>query len=155
MGTGLGAVAEGGAIFAAIDIAARPGIQFHHGLGGKFNAGRGNSARSEKANSYPYADKWLMYDLSIRVPLVVYDPRPPAWRSEVFCDELWDHLEYVELFDLANDPDEKMNLAEDPGHARVLAKLRERRSRTIKELLDDQTRIKDPETRDSVPAKAA
>jgi len=48
-----------------------------------------------------------------------------------------------------------MNLAEDPGHARVLAKLRERCSRTIKELLDDQTRIKDPETRESVPAKAA
>jgi hypothetical protein len=39
-------------VFAAIDIAAWPRVQFHHGLGGKFNAGRGNSARSEKANSY-------------------------------------------------------------------------------------------------------
>jgi hypothetical protein len=39
-------------IFAAIDIAARPGVPFHHGLGGKFNAGNGNSARSEKANSF-------------------------------------------------------------------------------------------------------
>jgi len=170
-----------------------------------------------------YADKWLMYEPSIRVPLVVYDPRAPrrsrglvkrdlvlnvdlgptfmdlaglpvppqvqgrslrpllgrrtpSWRTEIFCEELWDnpdiprsecvrterwkyvqypaHPEYVELFDLANDPDEKRNLAEDPGHARVLAELRERCSRTIKELLDDQTRIKDPETRDSVPAKA-
>ena len=101
----------------------------------------------------------------------------PAWRSEIFCAELWDHPEiprsecvrterwkyiqyprhpeYVELFALAADPDEKMNLAEDPGHARVLAKLREHCSRTIKELLDDQTRTKDPETRESVPTKAA
>ena len=101
----------------------------------------------------------------------------PAWRSEVFCEELWDHPEIprsewvrterwkyiqyprhpedVELFDLAADPDEKMNLAEDTGHARVLAELREHCSRTIKELLDDQTRIKDLETRESVPAKAA
>ena len=71
-------------LFAAIDIAARPGIQFHHGLAGKFNAWRGNSARSEKTNSYPYADKWLMYDLSIRIPLVVYHPRPPAGRSGSF-----------------------------------------------------------------------
>jgi hypothetical protein len=32
-----------------------------------------------------YADKWLMYDLSIRVPLIVYDPRAPrksrGWSS--------------------------------------------------------------------------
>jgi len=59
------------------------------------------------------------------------------------------------LFDLAADPVENMNLAENPGHARVLAKLREHCNRTIKELLDDQTRIKDLETRASVPAKAA
>ncbi|HDT13488.1 MAG TPA: DUF4976 domain-containing protein, partial [Candidatus Aminicenantes bacterium] len=154
-----------------------------------------------------YAGKWLMYDLSIRVPLVVYDPRaphasrglvkrdmvqsidlgstlmdlagiavprqaqgrslkpllgrrPPAWRTEIFCEELWDHPdiprsecvrterwkyiqypahpEYVELFDLADDPDEKRNLAGDPGHARVLAELRERCGRTIKDLLDDR-----------------
>jgi arylsulfatase A-like enzyme len=170
-----------------------------------------------------YADKWLMYEPSIRVPLVVYDPRAPragrglvrremalnidlaptimelagisvppqvqgrglrpllgrrnpSWRAEIFCEELWDHPEiprsecvrterwkyiqypdhpeYVELFDLANDPDEKMNLAEDPGCARVLAELRERCGRKIKELLDDQTRIKAHGTRDSVPARA-
>ena len=171
-----------------------------------------------------YADKWLMYEPSIRVPLVIYDPRAPRgsrrlvkrdlvlnidlgptlmdlagvpipsqaqgrslrpllsrrtppWRTEIFCEELWDHPEipwsecvrtewwkyiqypahpeYVELFDLANDPDEKRNLAGDPRYARVLADLRERCSRTIKELLDDQTRIKDPETRKIGPAKAA
>jgi arylsulfatase A-like enzyme len=100
-----------------------------------------------------------------------------AWRSEIFCEELWDHPEiprsecvrterwkyiqypghpeYVELFDLAADPDEKRNLAGDPGHARVLAELRERCSRTIRELLDDQAKIKDPETQEFVPAKTA
>ena len=171
-----------------------------------------------------YADKWLMYDLSIRVPLVVYDPRAPrasrglvkrdmvlnidlgptlmdlagiavppqvqgrslkpllgrrtpAWRSEIFCEELWDHPEiprsecvrterwkyiqypghpeYVELFDLAADPDEKRNLAGDPGHTRVLAELRERCGRRIKALLDDQAKFRDPDTREIVPAKAA
>ena len=49
----LAPIGSSGAVFAAIDVAARPGVQFHSGLGGKFNAGRGNSARSEKANSYP------------------------------------------------------------------------------------------------------
>lgn len=171
-----------------------------------------------------YADKWLMYEPSIRVPLVVFDPRAPresrglvkpdlvlnidlgptlmdlarvavpsqaqgrslkpllrrsrpAWRSEVFCEELWDHPdiprsecvrterwkyiqyaghpEYVELFDLANDPDEKRNLAGDPRHARVLAELRERCGRTIRSLLDDRAKFKDPGTRGTAPAKAA
>ena len=158
-----------------------------------------------------YADKWLMYDLSIRVPLVVYDPRAPresrgpgqagpgpqhrprpdhawtwpgsrsprcvqgrslkpllgratpAWRTEIFCEELWDHPEiprsecvrtdrwkyiqypahpeYVELFDLEDDPDEKRNLAGDPGYARVLAELRARCDGRIRRLLDDQDQI--------------
>jgi arylsulfatase A-like enzyme len=158
-----------------------------------------------------YADKWLMYEPSIRIPLVVYDPRAPrksrglvkrdmvlnidlaptlmdlagigvppqtqgrslkpllgrkrpAWRSEVFCEELWDHPdiprsecvrtkrwkyiqypahpEYVELFDLADDPDEKRNLAGDPRYARVLAALRRRCARTIRELLIDQAKFR-------------
>jgi arylsulfatase A-like enzyme len=171
-----------------------------------------------------YADKWLMYEPSIRVPLVVFDPRAPResrglvkrdlalnvdlgptlldlagvavpsqaqgrslrpllglkktdWRSEIFCEELWDHPEiprsecvrterwkyiqypghpeYVELFDLAADADEKRNLAGDPGQARVLADLRERCGRTIEALLDDQAKFEDPKTRGIVPAKAA
>lgn len=61
----------------------------------------------------------------------------------------------MELFDLAADPDEKRNLAGDPGQARVLAELRERCGRTIRELLDDQAKFKDPETRGIVPAKGA
>ena len=30
-----------------------------------------------------YADKWLMHDVSIRVPLVIYDPRKPAAANKV------------------------------------------------------------------------
>jgi hypothetical protein len=48
----------------------------------------------------------------------------------------------VELFDLESDPDEKRNLAGDPGHARVLAELRERCGRTVKGLLDDQVKFR-------------
>ncbi len=158
-----------------------------------------------------YADKWLMYEPSIRVPLVVFNPRAPresrglvkrdlvlnidlgstlmdlagiavppqaqgrslkpllgrrapAWRSEILCEELWDHPEiprsecirtdrwkyiqypghpeYVELFDLANDPDEKRNLAGDLRYARVLAELRRSCDRTIRSLLDDQAKFR-------------
>jgi arylsulfatase A-like enzyme len=146
-----------------------------------------------------------MYDLSINVPLVVYDPRAPredrglvnpglvlnidlaptildfagvaaspliqgkslrpllgrkapAGRREIFCEELWDHPEiprsecvrtsgwkfirypehpdYVELFDLRADPQEKRNLAGEARHAAVLAELRGACDRWIRELLD-------------------
>ncbi len=152
-----------------------------------------------------YADKWLMYDLSINVPLIVYDPRAPrrnrglvkkdmilnidlaptimdfagagipsliqgaslrpllgrkrlAWRTEIFCEELWDHPEipqsecvrterwkfirypkhpeYVELFDLQVDPQEKCNLAGDPRHEAVLGEMGENCDRWIRELID-------------------
>ena len=158
-----------------------------------------------------YADKWLMYDLSIRVPLIVHDPRAaradrgrvrddmvlnvdlgptvmdlagvpipalaqgrslkpllgratPPWRTEIFCEELWDnpeipqsecvrtdrwkyiqypkHPEYVELFDLRADPDEKRNLANDPRFARELADLRARCGARIEALLADQAKFK-------------
>ncbi len=151
-----------------------------------------------------------MYDLSIRVPLIVFDPRAPrenrglvkrdltlnidlgptmldlagvpipalvqgrslrpllgrgapAWRSEIFCEELWDHPEiprsecirtqrwkyiqypahpeYVELFDLEDDPDEKRNLAADPRYAPVLSDLRARCQERIRELLADRTKF--------------
>jgi arylsulfatase A-like enzyme len=157
-----------------------------------------------------YADKWLMYDLSINVPLIVHDPRAPrqdrglvkrdltlnidlaptimdfagvaipsliqgsslrpllgrrtpAWRSEIFCEELWDHPEiprsecvrtkdwkfirypqhpeYVELFDLQTDPDEKQNRAGDPRQAAVLAEMRGSCDRWIRELLEARKKI--------------
>jgi arylsulfatase A-like enzyme len=151
-----------------------------------------------------------MYDLSIRVPLVVYDPRAPrearvlvkhdmalnvdlgptmmdlagapipslvqgrslkpllgraapAWRTEIFCEELWDHPEiprsecirtdrwkyiqypahpeHIELFDLRDDPDEKRNLAKDPRFAKELAELRARCNARILALLADQAKF--------------
>jgi arylsulfatase A-like enzyme len=150
-----------------------------------------------------YADKWLMYDLSTQVPLVIYDPRAPreerglvrreltlnvdlpatlldfagvkipdasqgrslrpllgraspGWRSEIFCEELWDHPEipqsecvrtdrwkyiqyprhpdYVELFDLENDPQEKHNLAGEARYGATLEDLRMRCGRWIRDL---------------------
>jgi len=152
-----------------------------------------------------YADKWLMYDLSINVPLVICDPRSPreerglvrreltlnvdlpatlldfagvrvpdasqgrslrplmsrtkpAWRSEIFCEELWDHPEipqsecvrtdrwkyiqypkhpdYVELFDLENDPQEKHNLARQARYGATLEDLRTRCGRWIRDLVE-------------------
>jgi arylsulfatase A-like enzyme len=157
-----------------------------------------------------YADKWLMYDLSINVPLVVYDPRASgenrglvrkemtlnvdlpatlldlagikvpeaiqgrslrpllglakaAWRSEIFCEELWDHPEipqsecvrterwkyiqypkhpeYVELFDLEADPQEKHNLAGETRFRSDLEDLRERCRRWIRDLIDARNKF--------------
>jgi arylsulfatase A-like enzyme len=151
-----------------------------------------------------YAGKWLMYDMSIRVPLLIYDPREPrkrsgwtntdlvlnvdlaptimdlagitvprlvqgqslrpllrnrvqGWRKEIFCEELWDHPEiprsecvrtdrwkfiqypehpeYVELFDLAADPQEKCNLAGEKGRENRLEKLREHCRNWIEDLV--------------------
>jgi len=152
-----------------------------------------------------YADKWLMYDLSTNVPLVICDPRAPreergfvrreltlnidlpatlldfagikvpaaiqgrslrpllgrtkpAWRREIFCEELWDHPEipqsecvrtdrwkyiqypkhpdYVELFDLENDPQEKHNLARQARYGATLEDLRARCWRWIRDLVE-------------------
>jgi arylsulfatase A-like enzyme len=151
-----------------------------------------------------YADKWLMYDLSINVPLIIFDPRAPredrglvrrelvlnidlpatfldlagarvpeaiqgrslrpllgrsrpAWREEIFCEELWDnpqipqsecvrtdrwkyiqypkHPEYIELFDLEADPQEKRNLAGQEGQQARLKELRERCRKWIEDLV--------------------
>ena len=142
--------------------------------------------------------KWLMYENSIRVPLIIYDPRadqgksqgrrdqialnidlaptilslagitPPEamqgqnlmplvhgeklpWRTSFFYEHTydtnpprsaiaqsegirtgrWKYIRYPkttpifeQLFDLENDPVEKVNLASDPRHADQLAKLR-------------------------------
>ncbi len=152
-----------------------------------------------------YADKWLMYDLSIRVPLIIYDPRAPrknrgllrkeltlnvdlpatildlaettipvefqgrslkpllrgekqVWRNEIFCEELWDHPEipqsecvrtdrwkyiqypqhpdYVELFDLTTDLDEKHNLARMPQYRATIEDLRTHCQRWIQQLVE-------------------
>jgi arylsulfatase A-like enzyme len=140
-----------------------------------------------------YAGKWLMYDLAIRIPLLICDPREPRkrpgrirrelvlnvdlaptimdlagiaiprlaqgrslqplligrtpeWRKEIFCEELWDHPEiprsecvrterwkyiqypdhpeFVELFDLEADPQEKRNLAREKDQQTRLEELR-------------------------------
>ena len=31
---------------------------------------------------YGFADKWYGHELSIRVPLIIYDPRQPAWHGQ-------------------------------------------------------------------------
>jgi arylsulfatase A-like enzyme len=158
-----------------------------------------------------YADKWLMYDLSINVPLIVFDPRAPredrglvrrelalnvdlpatfldlagvkipekiqgrslrpllgrsrpAWREDIFCEELWDHPEipqsecvrtegwkyiqypkhpeYVELFDLSADPQEKRNLAGEAAHRPRLEDLRERGRQWVEKLLEDRKKFR-------------
>jgi arylsulfatase A-like enzyme len=158
-----------------------------------------------------YADKWLMYDLSIRVPLVICDPRmppgerglvrpemalnvdlpatlldlagielpgafqgrslrpllgraKPAWRKEIFCEELWDHPEipqsecvrterwkyiqypkhpdYVELFDLEGDPQEKHNLAREARYRATLEGLRERCRQWIRDLVEAREKLR-------------
>ena len=35
-----------------------------------------------------YADKWLMYELSIRVPMIIYDPRQPKLARSKIYDEM-------------------------------------------------------------------
>jgi arylsulfatase A-like enzyme len=81
-----------------------------------------------------------------------------AWRSEIFCEELWDHPEipqsegvrtdrwkyiqypkhpdYVELFDLEADPQEKHNLAGEACYGARLEELRERCRRWIRDLVE-------------------
>ncbi|MBC7364880.1 MAG: sulfatase [Candidatus Aminicenantes bacterium] len=157
-----------------------------------------------------YAGKWLMYDLSIKVPLIIYDPRAqegshglvrkelvlnidiPAtildlaglpvpekyqglslrpllkigktdWRKEIFCEELWDnpeipqsecvrtdrwkyiqyprHPEYVELFDLKADPQEKHNLASLPQYQSTLEELRRHCQKWIQRLVEDRKKF--------------
>jgi len=49
------------AVFAAIDIAVRPGVLFHHGPGGNFSAGTGEfSNRGGKGVKSPVDD--VVYD---------------------------------------------------------------------------------------------
>lgn len=144
------------------------------------------------------AGKWLMYDRSLRVPMLIYDPRgrdPARWRTwcsistfrrrssmrraspcpkpirasallgytrgeapaadrEAFlCEHLWEldeipssegirterwkYMRYrfipgrEELYDLAADSEEAVNLASDPAYGRTLEELRRECNRQI------------------------
>lgn len=144
------------------------------------------------------AGKWLMYDRSLRVPMVIYDPRsarhreitdlalnidipatildaagvtvpsayqgcsllgygeggrPLSFRKSFLCEHLWEideipssegirtrrwkYLRYrfipgwEELYDLKHDPDEAVNLAEDPAYRHTLERLRDECDRQI------------------------
>lgn len=151
------------------------------------------------------AGKWYGHEESIRVPLVIYDPRRPAnkrglepqqlalnidiaptllayagidppaaaqgrnlldvvdgktsdWRSDFYYEHLfgyrgkipqvegvvsdsWKYMRFIqpdppyeELYDIPNDPKEKMNLASDPQHSAMLEKMRSRYEELKKEV---------------------
>ncbi|MEM9479127.1 MAG: sulfatase [Verrucomicrobiota bacterium] len=158
------------------------------------------SDHGQYLGDYGFAGKWYPHDASIRVPLIVYDPRlpeskrgqrtkdfalsidmgatmldyagidipesvqgrsvkeivdgttPPDWRKEMYYEhhfapmeswnmsipqnegirtERWKYIQYIdsnplfeELYDLAKDPEETMNLASLPAHAERIAKFR-------------------------------
>jgi arylsulfatase A-like enzyme len=89
----------------------------------------------------------------------------PAWRGEIFCEELWDnpeipqsecvrtdrwkyiqypkHADYSELFDLVDDPQEKHNLAGEARCAATLEDLRDRCRGWIRRLVDAQRRFRE------------
>lgn len=149
-----------------------------------------------------YADKWLMHDVSIRVPLVIYDPRKPdserkildqmvlnidvaptilelagipapvrlqgkslmplisgekvKWRNSIFCEHLMKepkipnsecirtedlkfirypmHPEYIELYDLRNDPWEEHNLANKSEYKKQVSQFQEQCDQKIRRL---------------------
>jgi len=148
-----------------------------------------------------FAGKWLMYENSLRVPMIIYDPSATArevndialnidlaptildyadvkkpravqgeslrkfakgevanWRTEFICEHLFDHqfiprsegireqewkyFRYLDipgseqLHHLGNDPQEVNNLAHDPAHAAVLARLRKKLDDRIRKLDD-------------------
>lgn len=147
------------------------------------------------------ADKWLMYDQSLRVPMIIYDPRnsshkivkkealnidiaptifgfagikqPKTWqginlsnyskssspthkRVDFLCEHLWkvdiipssegfrtqkwkylryrDDLTHEELYDLVNDPLEKINLSKKKKYKFVLEQMREKMIKKISSL---------------------
>ena len=69
-------------------------------------------------------------------------------RSECVRTDRWKfiryagHPEYVELFDVRDDPDEERNLAADPRYARELSELRARCDERVRTLIADQAKFK-------------
>jgi arylsulfatase A-like enzyme len=152
------------------------------------------------------ADKWLMYDPSIRIPLIIFDPRLPnnsrtvsdmvlniditpsildfaeikspvnyqgenlkpylnrpdyslhrdfiliehLWKlpdipsSEGIRTDKWKYFKYKyiqapeELYDLEKDPMETKNLAQEQSHQKILRKLRDKFTRKVQQLRDEQ-----------------
>jgi arylsulfatase A-like enzyme len=152
------------------------------------------------------ADKWLMYDPSIRIPLIIFDPRMPKksrvvsdmvlniditksildfagikspgnyqgeslkpylnrrayslqrdfiliehlWKlpdipsSEGIRTDKWKYFRYrfinapEELYDLKMDPLETKNLAQEQSHQKILRKLRNKFTRKVQQLRDEQ-----------------
>lgn len=150
-----------------------------------------------------YADKWLMHDVSIRVPLIIYDPRKgpsnrkildqmvlnidvaptilnmagvpipdrmqgrsllplikgniPNWPGSIFCEHLMDepkipnsecirtkqwkfirypkHPEYIELYNLIDDPFEQQNLASQKIYQKRIIHFQLQCDNKIKQLL--------------------
>lgn len=152
-----------------------------------------------------YADKWLMHDVSVRVPLIIYDPRKQGTvnnvsdnmvlnidisptilqyagikipslvqgesltplmdseamkkRSSIFCEHLmkepqipnsecirtekWKfirypkHPEFIELYDLKNDPWEEHNLAGKPKYKNKIVEFQQQCDKKIMDLKND------------------
>lgn len=168
-----------------------------------------------------FAGKWSHYEESLRVPLIIFDPRTPDaakgqvtdalalnldlpstfldwagaeipehyqgnslkpivnqgkpddWRTETFHEHFavrnripafeglrnenfkyvryFDHDNYEFLHDLKNDPDELVNLADDPKHAGTLKEMRERTTARVAELGGPLDPHKSPFTASTVP----
>ena len=170
--------------------------------------------------------KWSHFEQSLRVPLIIFDPRLPAavrgrvpsemvlnldiaptildlaglpipqhyqgrpltpllrgekpsdWRTEFFCEHLMDHPEipkwegvrderyvyarYIEqsppyefLHDLQRDPDELVNLVDDPESASILKRLRDRTTALRDQYGGEYTAEKFPSTRNGGNPPAA
>ena len=153
-----------------------------------------------------YADKWLMHDVSIRVPLIIYDPRKNAsnkkildqmvlnidvaptilnlagiptplrmqgkslvplmkgnihhWPDSIFCEHLMDepkipnsecirtkqwkfirypkHPDYIELYNLMDDPMEEHNLASQKNYQKKIMQFQIQCDSRIKQLVSNR-----------------